>query len=162
MEITQLIRTLFGSMDSEYIQQNDDRIIDLLERAANALDKLETENKQLRNDLIMKTALAQNMQNIIDDDKQLTKIFEALLKDFKEFMLNPDDACKYCKYNQSCYGNKCELYIEGREAWGHNGCKHDWAWSCMDFNFGECPMLENTPCNGCIKHNMQGFSWRGM
>ena len=61
MEIIQLIRTLFGSMDSEYIQQNDDKIIDLLEWAANTLEKLLEENKQLRNDLIMQTALAEVM-----------------------------------------------------------------------------------------------------
>ena len=88
--------------------------------------------------------------------------FEALLKDFKEFILNPDDACKYCKHNQPCHGKECECYIEGRGAEDENGYKYDWQWSCEDFNFGECPKLENTPCNGCIKHNMQGFEWRGM
>ena len=126
------------------------------------LEQLLAENKKLRNDLIMKTALAQNRQNIIENDKQLAKRFESLLKDFKEFMLDSKDVCKYCKHNQSCYGNKCELYIEGREAWGHKGCKHDWEWSCMDFTYGECPKLENTPCNGCIKNKMRGFEWRGM
>ena len=90
------------------------------------------------------------------------KNFEALLKDFKEFALNPDDVCKYCKHNQPCRGKECECYIEGREAWDHNGCKHDWAWSCEDFDWGTCPKLENTPCNGCIKHSLQGFEWRGV
>jgi hypothetical protein len=88
--------------------------------------------------------------------------FEALLKDFKEFMLHPNDVCRYCKHNQPCRGKECALYIEGRDAWDHKGCKHDWEWSCIDFRFGECPMLENTPCNGCIKNNMQGFEWRGV
>ena len=160
MDIIQLIRTLFASMDSEYIQENDDKIIDLLEQAAATLEKLSDENKQLRNDLLMQTALVQNMQNTIENNKEFTKKFEALLKDFKEFMLNPDDVCKYCKHNQPCYGKECELYVEGRGAWDKQGCKHDWEWSCEDFNFGECPKLENTPCNGCIKNNMQGFKWR--
>ena len=88
--------------------------------------------------------------------------FEALLKDFKEFILHHDDACKYCKHNQPCHGKECEHYVEGRDAWDHNGCKHDWQWSCMDFNFGECTKLENTPCNGCIKNYMSGFEWRGI
>ena len=125
------------------------------------IEELIAYNKQLRNDLIMQTAIAQNGQSDIEDNKVLKRKYEALLNDFKEFMLNTDDACKYCKHNQPCHGKECGLYIEGREAWDHNGCKHDWAWSCMDFNFGECPMLENTPCNGCIKNNMKNFEWRG-
>lgn len=159
MEIIQLVRTLLGSMDSQYIQENDDKIIGLLEQAANIIEKLSDENKQLRNDLIMQTALAQNMRNTIENNKQLAN---KLLKDFKEFMLNPVDVCKYCKYNQTCQGEKCEAYIKGKDAWDHNGCKHDWEWSCEDFNFGECPKLENTPCNGCIKNNMRGFEYKGV
>lgn len=162
MEIIQLIRTLFGSMDSAYIQENDDKIIDLLKQAAETLEKLSAENKQLRTDLIMQMAFAQNRQSAIEDNKTLSRRFDALLKDFKEFILNPDDACKYCKHNQPCHGKECALYIEGREAWDHNGCKHDWEWSCMDFNYGECPMLENTPCNGCIKNKYSGFEYKGV
>ena len=41
METTKLIRNLFGSMDSKYIQQNADKIIDLLEHAAIKLDELQ-------------------------------------------------------------------------------------------------------------------------
>ena len=162
METIQLIRTLFGSMDSEYIQENDDKIIDLLEQAANTIEELSAQNKQLRTDLIMQTALAQNGQRVIDDNKILSRKFEALLKDFKEFMLDSDDVCKYCKHNQPCHGKECECYIQGTEAWDHKGCKYDWQWSCQDFRFGECPKLENTPCNGCIQHNMQNFEWRGV
>lgn len=88
--------------------------------------------------------------------------FKALLKDFKEFILNPDDACKYCKHNQPCCGTKCEFYIKGKGVRDLNGYHFDWQWSCQDFTFGECPLLENTPCNGCIKNNRQGFEWRGM
>jgi hypothetical protein len=58
MEIIQLIRTLFGSMDSEYIQENDDKIIDLLKQAAETLEKIYADNKQLRTDLILQMALA--------------------------------------------------------------------------------------------------------
>ena len=126
------------------------------------IEELIAYNKQLRNDLTMQTAIAQNGKSAIENNKHLTKKYESLLNDFKEFMLNPDDGCKYCKHHQPCKGKGCELYIEGREAWDHNGCRHDWTWSCEDFNFGECPMLENTPCNGCIKNNMRGFEWRGM
>jgi hypothetical protein len=133
-----------------------------IEEAINTLEKLYAENKRLRNDLIMPTALAQNIQNTINNNKEFEKQFKVLLKDFKEFILNHDDVCEYCKYNQPCRGEKCDAYIKGKDAWDHNGCKHDWEWSCEDFNFGECPKLENTPCNGCIKNNMRGFEWRGV
>ena len=93
---------------------------------------------------------------------RLAAKFEALLKDFKEFILNPNDVCNYCKHYQPCRGKECDNYIEGRGAWGHNSCMSDWQWSCKDFRYGTCPKLENTPCNGCIQNNMQGFEWRGM
>ena len=96
------------------------------------------------------------------DITQLSMKYEALLQDFKEFILHPDDACKYCKHNRPCRGKKCEYYIEGKDVWDHKGCKYDWEWSCMDFSFGDCPKLENTPCNECIKRNRRGFEWRGM
>lgn len=92
----------------------------------------------------------------------LTEKFDALLKDFKEFILNTDDVCNYCKHNQPCHGKECEQYVEGKGAWDQKGYISDWQWSCEDFNFGTCPKLEDTPCNGCIKNNMQGFEWRGM
>lgn len=41
MTTTEIIRMLFGSMDSGYIQQNDDKIIDLLETAAEKLQELQ-------------------------------------------------------------------------------------------------------------------------
>lgn len=132
------------------------------DEVARIIEKLIGENNDLNYNLIIQTAAAQNGQSAIETNKQLVRNFEALLKDFKELMLNPDDACKYCKHHQPCKGEKCEAYIKGIEAWDHNGCKHDWQWTCMDFNFGECPKLENTPCNGCIKNNMQGFEWRGI
>jgi hypothetical protein len=134
----------------------------ILTEAADRLEYLTEENKQLRNDLTMQTALAQNGQSAMETNKQLTRKFEALLEDFKEFILNPDDTCTYCENNQPCLGKECEFYIEGNEAWDHKGCKHDWEWSCKDFNFGECPMLENTPCNRCFENDMSSFEWRGV
>ena len=41
MTTTEIIRMLFGSMDSEYIQENDDKIIDLLGVAAEKLQELQ-------------------------------------------------------------------------------------------------------------------------
>ena len=143
----------------EAIRQNDDKTNELLIQAN---QKLLAENKQLRTDLIMQMALAQNGQSAIEANKDLKKRYNALFNDFKELILERDDVCVYCKHTQPCNGKECEFYIEGTEAWDHNGCKHDWEWSCEDFNFGECPKLENSPCNGCIENNRMGFEWRGV
>ena len=96
------------------------------------------------------------------DTTQLSEKFEALLEDFQEFIVNKDNICNYCKHNQPCHGKECDQYVEGKGAWDQKGYISDWQWSCEDFNFGTCPKLENTPCNGCIKNNMQGFEWRGV
>ena len=102
METVQLINTLFDSMDSGYIQENVDKIINLLGCAAKNLEKFVDENKQLHNDLIMQRALAQNGQSVIETNKQLTIKFDALLKDFKEVVIESEDVCKYCKIYQPC------------------------------------------------------------
>lgn len=47
MTTIEIIRMLYGSMDSEYIQQNDDKIIELLGTAANKFEEL----KQLVDDM---------------------------------------------------------------------------------------------------------------
>lgn len=101
------------------------------------------------------------LEKLDNEKKQYIIKLESLLKDFKEFMLNLGDVCRYCKHNQPCQGKKCEQYIKGVGVEGLNGYTHDWQRSCEDFNFGACPKLENTPCNGCIKNNMSGFEWRG-
>ena len=159
METNQLINMLFNSMDSEYIQENDDKIIDLLKLAAHSIKRLSDDNKKLRNDLIMQTALVQNNKGVIETNKQLTRKFNALFDDFRNVILKSDEVCNYCKHFKPCDGKSCKQYIEGVGAYNHTGHKHDWEWSCMDFNYGECPMLENTPCNGCnFKNN---WEWRG-
>lgn len=136
METVQLISMLLDSMDSQYIQENIDKIIDLLGCAAKTIEKLNDENRQF------------------------TEKFSALSKDFYEIIIKSEDVCKYCKHHQPCEGKNCKDYIEGKGAWDDKHCYYDWVWSCQDFNYGECPKLENTPCNGCNFEN--NFEWKGI
>ena len=136
METIQLINMLFNSMDSQYIQENIDKIIDLLGCAAETIEYL------------------------VDENRQFTERFSALSKDFNEVIIKSEDICKYCKHHQSCEGKNCKDYIEGKGAWDDKNCYYDWVWSCEDFNYGECPKLENTPCNGCNFEN--NFEWKGI
>ena len=86
---------------------------------------------------------------------------QKLEEDFMELVIKSEHICKFCKYNIECKGKECLKYIEGKGCWDDRRCYHDWTWSCQDFNFGTCDMLENTPCNGCFENGYKGFEWRG-
>lgn len=85
-----------------------------------------------------------------------------LEEDFTELVMKSEDICHYCKNNIECKEEECEKYIEGQGGYGQDG-QHfpDWKWNCKDFDFGTCPLLENTPCNECFDNNCKGFEWRG-
>lgn len=125
------------------------------------IEKLIAENKQLRNELIMQTALAQNGQSTIETNKQLKKQLCAAIEDLKS-AIDSDDICKFCKHDVFCQGEKCDKYIEGQGMKDKNGKYIDWKWTCMDFVYGTCPKLEDTPCNGCWDNELCGFEWRGI
>ena len=128
-------------------------------QAADALEKLLAENKQLHNELTMQTALAQNGQSAIETNKQLTKRLNAAIEDIKNVLWD-DEICPYCKHYYHCNDTHCDEYIEGVGMTDEKGDYYDWKWSCRDFDWGTCTKLENTPCNGCdlINH----FEWRGV
>lgn len=86
---------------------------------------------------------------------------QKLEEDFMELVVDSEDMCGYCKHNIECKGKECPKYIEGKGCWDDKRCHYDWVWSCQDFNFGTCDLLENTPCNGCFENDNKGFEWRG-
>lgn len=85
--------------------------------------------------------------------KDLTKVLTNSHKDYS--------ICDFCKYHIKCKGKNCENYIEGKGCIDTAGKEFpDWKWSCMDFTYGTCDKLINTPCNGCdFKNN---FKYRGL
>ena len=88
--------------------------------------------------------------------------YHKLSEDFEEVILKAEDICHYCKNKTECKDRECPMYCEGKGAYGEDG-RHfsDWKWTCHDFDFGTCPLLENTPCNECFDNSYQGFEWRG-
>jgi hypothetical protein len=140
----------------------------ILTEAADRLEQLSAENKQLRNDLIMQTVLAQNGQSAIETNRQIKQQLAALkserdaaVEDIKK-AIDGELICDFCKYDQVCQGEKCDKYVDGIGGTDESGNYHDWKWTCMDFNFGTCGQLEDTPCNGCFDNGMNGFEWRGV
>lgn len=79
----------------------------------------------------------------------------------KELALESELTCEYCKHNLKC-GEECEFYEEGRGMYDENGKFLDWKWTCMDFDFGTCRKLEDTPCNQCFGEDGEfHFEWNG-
>ena len=70
-----------------------------------------------------------------------------------------DDICDYCKNRIECEGQQCEKYSSG--VGDVDGKYPDWKWDCMDFDYGTCSLLADTPCNGCFDDDCKGFEWRG-
>ena len=87
---------------------------------------------------------------------------QKLEEDLIELGMCSENICSYCKNNIECKDKECKKYCEGKGAYGQDGQYFpDWRWNCKDFDFGTCPLLENTPCNGCFENNAKGFEWRG-
>lgn len=64
--------------------------------------------------------------------------------------------CEHCLHYIPCKEKECPQYIEGVGG-TINGEYKDWKWDCTQFNFGECPLLENTPCYNCVQNDYKNF-----
>jgi len=72
-----------------------------------------------------------------------------------------DDICSLCQNHVKCEGKNCPEYVKGQGG-TINGKQADFKWTCEEFNFGTCDVLENTPCNGCFDNDYKGFEWIGL
>ena len=112
-------------------------------KAERELEQLRTENASLREQL----AESQRRERAAVED------MTAVLK------RDSDDICAYCKNRIECKSQQCEKYSSG--VGDVDGNYPDWKWTCMDFDYGTCSLLADTPCNGCIEDDCKGFEWRG-
>lgn len=84
-----------------------------------------------------------------DTIEQLSNSLETALSTIKNLLRNSAEACNYCKHYQKCEMEECPCYIYGDQVQNENGDTIDMKWSCVDFDYGTCPLLENTPCGSC-------------
>ena len=84
--------------------------------------------------------------------------FDKLLDFYKR---HTEHLCESCKNYIPCKGKECEHYESGIGATDEQGNKYNWKWDCRDFNYGECEVLENTPCKGCFDNDLKNFDWNG-
>lgn len=90
---------------------------------------------------------------------------DAAIADMKYLINNTDNVCLLCKHNTKCGPEICPAYISGTGCYDVTTGKVDegWEWDCRDFNFGDCPALENTPCHDCITGDgYTHWEWRGL
>lgn len=163
MDIKELAENLYQHHEDygQGITQNFFEVCLDCKKAADTLQELSSENKQLRANLIMQTALAQNGQSAIETNKQLTKRLNVAIEDMKR-AIDGELICDFCKHDYKCPGEECDKYSEGVGCTDEDGNYYDWKWTCMDFSFGTCPKLEDTRCNVCFDNDMSGFEWRGV
>ena len=128
------------------LAQNGQSAIDTSARLAEEIFKLTEENKKY----------AEEVFKLTDENKKYKDYIVSLLKE-------NIDVCSYCVHDKECKGEKCEHYIEGVGAMDSSGQNYPtFKWRCTDFSFGECPLLEDTPCYKCVENNNKGFEWKGI
>lgn len=64
-------------------------------------------------------------------------------------------ACDFCKHHKPCMSKACPEFISG--IGDAEGKYPNFKWTCEDFVFGTCPVLENTPCRNCIQQDSKNF-----
>ena len=114
-------------------------------KAERELEQLRTENASLREQL----AESQRRGQAAVED------MTAVLK------RDSDDICAYCKNRIECKGEKCERFEQGKGGTIDGKEYPDRKWTCMNFDYGTCFLLADTPCNGCFENDCSGFEWRG-
>ena len=104
--------------------------------------------------------LGDHLDAAADALERLTAERDAAVEDMTAVLKrDSDDICAYCKNRIECKNEQCEKYSSG--VGDVDGNYPDWKWSCMDFDYGTCSLLEDTPCNGCFDDDCKGFEWRG-
>lgn len=85
---------------------------------------------------------------------------EAAERDMFSVIKLTDDACQLCAHYQACKEEACPRFTSGMGVTDLDGTQYpNMKWTCMDFKYGTCKMLEDTPCNGCNFENH--WTWRG-
>lgn len=103
--------------------------------------------------------LARQASELSEENKQLCKRLDAALKDMRMLVKNADNGCDVCAHHHVCAGKQCPKYIGGVGVkWSDGSDIPNMRWSCMDFEFGTCPMLQDTPCADCDFEN--NWKWR--
>ena len=96
---------------------------------------------------------------MLDMDLFISKILHLVNEREQNFRKYRDDICDHCKNKVECKGKDCDQYISGDEGF-IDGKPVKFKWDCQDFDYGTCPKMENTPCEGCSDTNYAGFEYK--
>lgn len=88
---------------------------------------------------------------------------DVLLNDFKKVLITNFDflPCDFCENKPVCSKEKCAEYEEGKGVWDDKGnFKSEYKWCCLDFEFGTCLKLKDSPCKDCMKNNFSNWRYK--
>lgn len=86
---------------------------------------------------------------------------------YKFWLEHYSDICKYCKNKIECKEEKCPKY----ENYGNKGYFvhpdgtqseeqiFTYDTTCMDLDYGDCPLMEDSPCHNCFENSNSNFVW---
>lgn len=87
-------------------------------------------------------------RTLLTEYTRVVKERDEAVSDLRRYVSDCGDSCSICANYVPCREEKCPHYCEGNEG-EINGRKVEFKWTCMDFDYGDCGMRENTPCHDC-------------
>ena len=146
-----------GKANADFIAHSRDDIPYLLSEVAELTELL---NASKAGQLTLQKAWEQDKDELTARAEAAEAERDAAVEDMTAVLKrDSDDICAYCKNRIECKNEQCEKYSSG--VGDVDGNYPDWKWTCMDFDYGACSLLADTPCNGCFDDDYKGFEWRG-
>lgn len=108
--------------------------------------------------------LSQKLRKSNEEIDKLLRKNQALLQDLTLLVCALESSniiCKLCKHHYENCNDSCPSFIQGDTMTNpETNESFNIKWTCQDFDFGTCDVLEHTPCNGCYKGS--NWEWRGV
>ena len=90
----------------------------------------------------------------------MTALEKQLKEDLKKVLVEgKDDPCFFCKHKINDCNEYCKHYVKGTGMHDEKGTYYDWDWTCMDWDFGTCDRLINSPCYNCLETDFSNWTY---
>lgn len=90
----------------------------------------------------------------------MTALEKQLKEDLKKVLVEgKDDPCFFCKHHFHGCNENCKHYEKGNGLLDEKNNYYDWNWTCMDWEYGTCEQLINTPCHKCFENDFSNWEY---
>ena len=91
----------------------------------------------------------------------MTDLEKQLMEDLKMVLSEgQDDPCSFCEYQFTKCNEDCDCYQKGTGMQDEEGNYYNWKWTCMDWDYGTCDKLINSPCHNCFETNLSNWKYK--